>query len=112
LSLADKERERIERLGLYLSELSEAYIDRLIESAPEKMADRGLVDPDRILPGANHPSGTHWNRHNCQLHTSDDHSSCAKNVGCETIRGRSARLEAIVASRLASPWPRTETWAE
>ncbi len=70
--------------------------------ALERMADRGLVDPDRILPGVNHPSGTQWNRHNCQLNTSDDHSSCARNVGCETIRGRSARLEAIVAARLAS----------
>jgi hypothetical protein len=69
--------------------------------ALEKMADRGLVDPDRILPGVNHPSGTQWNRHNCQLNTSDDHSSCARNVGCETIRGRSERLEAIVAGRLA-----------
>lgn len=71
--------------------------------ALEKMADRGLVDPDRILPGVNHPSGTQWNRHNCQLNTSDDHSRCAKNVGCETIRGRSKGLEAIIASRLASP---------
>src|ERR1700733_2189564 len=32
LSLADKKRERIERLGLYLSELSEAQVDRLVES--------------------------------------------------------------------------------
>lgn len=68
--------------------------------ALEKMADRGLVDPDRILPGVNHPSGTQWNRHNCQLNTSADHSRCAKNVGCATIRGRSERLEAIVATRL------------
>jgi hypothetical protein len=70
--------------------------------ALEKMADRGLVDPDRILPGVNHPSGTQWNRHNCQLNTSDDHSRCAKNVGCETIRGRSERLQAIVSSRLVA----------
>jgi len=70
-----------------------------------KMAYRGLIDPDRVLPGVNHPSGTQWNRHNCQLNTSDDHSSCARNVGCETIRDRSKRLEGIVAARLASPQP-------
>lgn len=70
--------------------------------ALEKMADRGLVDRDRILPGVNHPSGTQWNRHNCQLNTLDDHSRCAKNVGCETIRGRSKRLEEIVAARRAA----------
>jgi hypothetical protein len=71
--------------------------------ALEKMAARGLVDPDRILPGINHPPGTQRNRHNCQLNISDDHSSCARNVGCETIRSRSERLEAIVAARLTSP---------
>jgi len=69
--------------------------------ALEGMVQRGLVDSDRVLPGINHPSGTQRNRHNCQLNISADHSMCARNVGCETIRGRSSRLEKIVATRLA-----------
>lgn len=68
--------------------------------ALEKMAQRGLIDRDRILSGINHPSGTQWNRHNCQLNTSDDHSQCAKNVGCKTIRGRSKRLETVITKHL------------
>lgn len=70
--------------------------------ALERMIKRGLVDPDRVLPGINHPSGTQWNRHNCQLNTSHDHSACGRNVGCETIRDRSAQLEKIVARHRAT----------
>jgi hypothetical protein len=65
--------------------------------ALESMVARDLVDPDRVLPGVNHPSGTQWNRHNCQLNISDDRSACGKNVGCETIRKRSANLEEVVS---------------
>jgi hypothetical protein len=71
-------------------------------TALQKMAAKGLVDPNRVLPGLNHPSGTQRNRHKCQLNTSSDHSGCARNVGCETIRARSKRLEEIVADRLAA----------
>lgn len=69
--------------------------------ALERMAASGLIDVDRILLGVNHPSGTQWNRHNCQLNTSDDHSACGRNVGCETIRRRSANLEKVVAKHLS-----------
>jgi hypothetical protein len=68
--------------------------------ALEAMVARGLIDPDRVLPGINHPSATQWNRHNCQLNISDDHSTCGRNVGCETIRRRSANLESIVSRLL------------
>lgn len=69
--------------------------------ALESMVARGLVDPDRVLPGVNHPSGTQWNRHNCQLNISDDHSACGRNVGCETIRRRSGNLEKVVSKLLS-----------
>jgi hypothetical protein len=50
----------------------------------------------------NHPSGTRWNRHNCQLNMTDDHSACAPNGGCEGIPAGSAELENLVSARLAS----------
>ncbi|HEY8031773.1 MAG TPA: hypothetical protein VIF02_05190 [Methylocella sp.] len=70
-------------------------------TALERMAQRGLIDARRILPGLNHPSGTQQNRHNCQLNVSSDHSKCAPNVGCDRIRGRSRQLEKVVAERLS-----------
>ncbi|OPH83130.1 hypothetical protein [Nitrobacter vulgaris] len=57
----------------------------------EQLADRGEIDRSRILTGLNHPSGTQWNRHNCQLDRVD-HRACARNVGCSTIQDRSRRL--------------------
>ena len=72
--------------------------------ALEQLAAQGLLDPHRILSGMNHPSGTQWNRHNCQLNRSDDHSGCARNVGCSNLRHRSRGLEKRVAGILsASP---------
>lgn len=71
-------------------------------AALESMASRGLIDPDRVLSGMNHPSGTQWNRHNCQLNVSADHSACGHNVGCATIQERSAKLDRIVAKHRAA----------
>jgi hypothetical protein len=68
--------------------------------ALEDIAQRGVVSRSRILPGLNHPSGTQRNRHNCQLNTTSDHSTCAPNVGCASIRSRSRNLEAVVAGLL------------
>jgi hypothetical protein len=68
----------------------------------DNMVKRGIIDPDRILPGINHPTGTQHNRHNCQLNITEDHSRCASNVGCETIQGRSGKLEQIIAAHLSS----------
>lgn len=68
--------------------------------ALESMVARGIVGADRVLSGINHPSGTQWNRHNCQLNISDDHSACGRNVGCDTVRHRSADLEKAVARHL------------
>lgn len=70
--------------------------------ALRSMAARGLIDPDRVLSGINHPSGTQWNRHNCQLNITNDHSACGRNVGCDTIRDRSSKLERLVAKHWAS----------
>ena len=69
--------------------------------ALEDLARRKLIDRSRVLSGINHPSGTQRNRHNCQLNTTSDHSACAPNVGCSTVRERSRRLEVIVANLLA-----------
>ncbi len=67
---------------------------------PAKVLDllvqRGEIDGRRILAGLNHPSGTHWNRHNCQLDRVD-HCNCATNVGCGTIQERGRALRAKVA---------------
>ncbi|MES0032713.1 hypothetical protein [Mesorhizobium sp. M0040] len=67
--------------------------------ALEYLASQGKIDANRILPGLNHPSGTHWNRHKCQLNLVD-HRSCASNVGCETIQSRSRLLREKVAVKL------------
>jgi hypothetical protein len=64
------------------------------------LAKRGLVNPTKVLSGLNHPAGTQWNRHNCQLNRID-HSKCAKNVGCRIIQARSAALRAHVSAALA-----------
>lgn len=69
-------------------------------TALQNLAERGLIDRERILPGINHPSGTQHNRHKCQLNTTNDHSECKSNVGCDTIRSRSIKLEKIVAERV------------
>jgi hypothetical protein len=66
--------------------------------ALERLAAQGVLDRNRILAGINHPSGTQWNRHYCQLNLSDDHSSCAKNVGCRVLRSRSKVLDDKVAA--------------
>ena len=70
--------------------------------ALERLVARGSIARDRVLPGINHPSGTQWNRHNCQLNMTDDHSACAPNVGCEGIQTRTAELEKIVSALLVS----------
>ncbi len=67
-----------------------------------RMVAKGLVDPQKVLAGLNHPAGHQWNRHNCQLNTSDDHSACAPNVGCVGVRARSRALEQRVASHLGT----------
>lgn len=69
--------------------------------ALESMVARGIIDSDRVLSGINHPSGTQWNRHNCQLNISEDHSACGRNVGCDTICRRSVYLEKAVAKHLS-----------
>ncbi|MFC3076012.1 hypothetical protein [Shinella pollutisoli] len=63
----------------------------------ENLVQRGVIDGRRVLAGLNHPSGTHWNRHNCQLDLVD-HKNCALNVGCDTIQERSRQLRKKVAS--------------
>jgi hypothetical protein len=65
-----------------------------------QLTKSGLIKSERVLGGINHPSGTQWNRQNCQLNTTADHSSCARNVGCNGLRTRSAELEARVAELL------------
>ena len=77
--------------------------------ALEQLARRGVLDQERILAGINHPSGTQWNRHNCQLNISDDHSRCAPNVGCSSLRERSRALERKVSLILTD---RTESHSE
>jgi hypothetical protein len=62
---------------------------------------RGVIDPAKVLSGLNHPSGTQWNRHNCQLDRAD-HQACAPNVGCKTIQARSEALRARVRCALAA----------
>jgi hypothetical protein len=57
----------------------------------DQLADRGDIHRSRILTGLNHPSGTQWNRHNCQLDRVD-HKDCSRNVGCSTIQERSRQL--------------------
>jgi hypothetical protein len=66
------------------------------------LVDRGVIRHERVLAGLNHPSGTQWNRHRCQLNTDDDHRACAPNVGCATIRARSAALQRQVERLLAA----------
>jgi hypothetical protein len=66
-----------------------------------RLADRGALNPDRILHGINHPSPSQRNRHACQLNRSDDHSDCAWNVGCSSLRERSRALEGKVAEFLS-----------
>jgi hypothetical protein len=63
------------------------------------LAERGLVNSGKVLAGLNHPTGTQWNRHKCQLDRID-HSGCAKNVGCRKIQARSAALRAHVSAAL------------
>ena len=63
------------------------------------LADQGIVDGSRLLVGLNHPSGTQWNRHKCQLDLVD-HSQCARNVGCQTIQRRSERLSRMISRHL------------
>lgn len=70
--------------------------------ALDQLAQRGVLKRERILTGLNHPSGTQWNRHRCQLNISADHSDCAPNVGCTKIRGRSKELDLKVAALLAA----------
>jgi hypothetical protein len=66
----------------------------------DALVRRKVVDGARVLAGINHPSGTQWNRHNCQLNATDDHSGCGRNVGCEKIRARSAALHQKVSEIL------------
>lgn len=70
--------------------------------ALDELAQRGVLKRDRILSGLNHPSGTQWNRHRCQLNVGTDHSDCAPNVGCAKIRARSEELELKVAALLTA----------
>lgn len=70
--------------------------------ALEELARRGVLRGDRILAGLNHPSGTQWNRHRCQLNVGADHSDCAPNVGCARIRARSKELDLKVETLLAA----------
>lgn len=63
----------------------------------EALGERGIVDMGRVLSGLNHPAGTQWNRHNCQLDRVE-HRDCAPNVGCGTIQERSRQLREKVAS--------------
>lgn len=55
------------------------------------LVTEGKISDERVLTGLNHPSGTQWNRHNCQLELVS-HDQCGKNVGCASIRARSSEL--------------------
>lgn len=63
----------------------------------QALGERGIIDMGRVLPGLNHPTGTQWNRHNCQLDLVD-HTECAPNVGCGAIQARSKQLREKIAS--------------
>lgn len=68
-----------------------------------KLSADGVVDPQRVLPGMNHPSGTQWNRHNCQLKMKgESHADCARNVGCAQLKERTSQLESLVLTKLAN----------
>ncbi|BBI21793.1 hypothetical protein EKJ_26400 [Qipengyuania flava] len=64
-----------------------------------ELSEQGIVDSGRILAGLNHPSGTQWNRHKCQLDLVN-HDLCAANVGCRKIRARSQELRTAVSAHL------------
>jgi hypothetical protein len=72
-------------------------------AALARLVEAGVVNADRVLDGLNHPSGTQWNRHKCQLNTTEDHSGCQPNVGCEKLRARSLALETRVSEHLQRP---------
>ncbi|WP_340587305.1 hypothetical protein [Erythrobacter alti] len=64
-----------------------------------ELSEQGFVDGGRILAGLNHPSGTQWNRHKCQLDLVN-HDLCATNVGCRKIQGRSRELTKVISAHL------------
>lgn len=64
-----------------------------------ELSNESVVDGGRILTGLNHPSGTQWNRHKCQLDLVN-HDQCAANVGCVKIQARSRELRAAITAHL------------
>lgn len=65
-----------------------------------ELVRQGAISGDRILAGLNHPSGSQWNRHNCQMDRVD-HSTCSPNVGCAKVQERTSRLKQTIAQLLA-----------
>jgi hypothetical protein len=51
----------------------------------DELVRKGVIGGDRVLAGLNHPSGSQWNRHNCQMDRVD-HSTCSPNVGCAKVQ--------------------------
>jgi|ERR1700687_2149667 len=67
----------------------------------DELVRKGVIGGDRILAGLNHPSGSQWNRHNCQMDRVD-HNTCSPNVGCAKVQERTNRLKRTVAKLLTS----------
>ncbi len=90
-----------------MSRLPEAWIvpfGPAAHLALEYLAEKEIVDPERILGGILHPSGKQWNRYNVQFGITTGEAVDAVNGGPEVLR-RSNELRNKV-SRLLDERPR------